>query len=213
MNEYSFSCNDLSINVEGIMAKKTGEKYQAIIDAAVRVIARQGYHNAQVSRIAKEAKVADGTIYLYFENKDDILISLFNEKMGAFIEEGRGRLAQAESIEQKLYILVHTHLSQLSRDQELAKVTQIELRQSNQEISEGIGAVMKQYFDLIEELIREGIEKGVFRSDLDVRLARKMIFGTLDEVTTSWVMKQCKYDLLSHVDPIHNLFQFGLKGK
>lgn len=82
------------------MAKKTGEKYQAIIDAAVRVIARQGYHNAQVSRIAKEAKVADGTIYLYFENKDDILISLFNEKMGAFIEEGRGRLAQAESIEQ-----------------------------------------------------------------------------------------------------------------
>jgi TetR/AcrR family fatty acid metabolism transcriptional regulator len=199
--------------VEGIMAKKTGEKYQAIIDAAVRVIARQGYHNAQVSRIAKEAKVADGTIYLYFENKDDILISLFNEKMGAFIEEGRGRLAQAESIEQKLYILVHTHLSQLSRDQELAKVTQIELRQSNQEISEGIGAVMKQYFDLIEELIREGIEKGVFRSDLDVRLARKMIFGTLDEVTTSWVMKQCKYDLLSHVDPIHNLFQFGLKGK
>lgn len=133
--------------------------------------------------------------------------------MGAFIEEGRGRLAQAESIEQKLYILVHTHLSQLSRDQELAKVTQIELRQSNQEISEGIGAVMKQYFDLIEELIREGIEKGVFRSDLDVRLARKMIFGTLDEVTTSWVMKQCKYDLLSHVDPIHNLFQFGLKGK
>ncbi|CAM5794933.1 MULTISPECIES: TetR/AcrR family transcriptional regulator [Brevibacillus] len=195
------------------MAKKTGEKYQAIIDAAVRVIARQGYHNAQVSRIAKEAKVADGTIYLYFENKDDILISLFNEKMGAFIEEGRGRLAQAESIEQKLYILVHTHLSQLSRDQELAKVTQIELRQSNQEISEGIGAVMKQYFDLIEELIREGIEKGVFRSDLDVRLARKMIFGTLDEVTTSWVMKQCKYDLLSHVDPIHNLFQFGLKGK
>ncbi|EMT52916.1 transcriptional regulator of fatty acid metabolism [Brevibacillus borstelensis AK1] len=195
------------------MAKKTGEKYQAIIDAAVRVIARQGYHNAQVSRIAKEAKVADGTIYLYFENKDDILISLFNEKMGAFIEEGRGRLAQAESIEQKLYILVHTHLSQLSRDQELAKVTQIELRQSNQEISEGIGAVMKQYFDLIEELIREGIEKDVFRSDLDVRLARKMIFGTLDEVTTSWVMKQCKYDLLSHVDPIHNLFQFGLKGK
>lgn len=92
-------------------------------------------------------------------------------------------------------------------------MTQIELRQSNQEISEGIGAVMKQYFDLIEELIREGIEKGVFRSDLDVRLARKMIFGTLDEVTTSWVMKQCKYDLLSHVDPIHNLFQFGLKGK
>lgn len=195
------------------MAKKTGEKYQAIIDAAVRVIARQGYHNAQVSKIAKEAKVADGTIYLYFENKDDILISLFNEKMGNFIETCRKRIAEATSIEQKMYILVHAHLSQLSKDPELAKVTQIELRQSNPEISEGIGTVMKQYFNLIDDVIREGMEQGIFRPDIEVRVARKMIFGTLDEVTTSWVMKQCKYDLVSHVDPIHNLFLFGMKGK
>ncbi|MFD2369989.1 TetR/AcrR family transcriptional regulator [Brevibacillus sp. GCM10020057] len=195
------------------MAKKTGEKYQAIIDAAVRVIARQGYHNAQVSRIAKEAKVADGTIYLYFENKDDILISLFNEKMGNFVETNRRQIAEASSIEQKLYVLVHAHLSQLSQDHDLARVTQIELRQSNPQISEGIGNVMKLYFDLIEEVIREGMDKGVFSSALDVRMARKMIFGTLDEVTTSWVMKQCKYDLVSHADSIHNLFLNGLKGK
>ncbi|WP_400164240.1 TetR/AcrR family transcriptional regulator [Brevibacillus sp. TJ4] len=195
------------------MAKKTGEKYQAIIDAAVRVIAQQGYHNAQVSKIAKEAKVADGTIYLYFENKDDILISLFNEKMGHFIETCRQRIMEQTSTEQKLYVLVHAHLSQLSQDQDLAKVTQIELRQSNQEISVGIGNVMKQYFNLIDEVIGEGIATGVFRTDLDVRMTRKMIFGTLDEVTTSWVMKQCKYDLVSHVDPIHNLFLYGLKGK
>ncbi|MGN7471296.1 TetR/AcrR family transcriptional regulator [Brevibacillus sp. SAFN-007a] len=195
------------------MAKKTGEKYQAIIDAAVRVIARQGYYSAQVSKIAKEAKVADGTIYLYFENKDDILISLFNEKMGQFVDENRKRISEATSIEQKLYVLVHAHLSQLAKDQDLAKVTQIELRQANPVISEGIGNVMKQYFNLIEEVIREGIEQGVFRPDLDIRMTRKMIFGTLDEVTTSWVMKQCKYDLVSHVDSIHNLFLYGMKGK
>jgi TetR/AcrR family fatty acid metabolism transcriptional regulator len=195
------------------MAKKTGEKYQAIIDAAVRVIARQGYHNAQVSKIAKEAKVADGTIYLYFENKDDILISLFNEKMGHFIQTCKERIQEKSSTEEKLYVLVHAHLSQLAQDQELAKVTQIELRQSNEEISVGIGAVMKQYFNLIDEVIEEGIATGVFRADLDVRTTRRMIFGTLDEVTTSWVMKQCKYDLVSHVDPIHNLFLYGLKGK
>jgi TetR/AcrR family fatty acid metabolism transcriptional regulator len=195
------------------MAKKTGEKYQAIIDAAVRVIAKQGYHNAQVSKIAKEAGVADGTIYLYFENKDDILISLFNEKMGQFIETCRERIAEAETVEQKLHVLVHAHLSQLSQDPELAKVTQIELRQSNPQISQGIGAVLKQYFNLIDDVIREGIAQGEFRSGMDVRLARKMIFGTLDEVTTSWVMKQCKYDLVSHVDPIHNLFLFGFMGK
>ncbi|GED60849.1 TetR/AcrR family transcriptional regulator [Brevibacillus formosus] len=195
------------------MAKKTGEKYQAIIDAAVRVIARQGYYSAQVSKIAKEAKVADGTIYLYFENKDDILISLFNEKMGQFVETNRKRISEATTIEQKLYVLIHAHLSQLSNDHDLAKVTQIELRQSSPVISEGIGNVMKQYFNLIDEVIVEGMEQGVFRSDLEVRITRKMIFGTLDEVTTSWVMKQCKYDLVSYVDSIHNLFLLGMKGK
>ena len=144
---------------------------------------------------------------------DDILISLFNEKMGNFVETNARRIAEAQSVEQKLYVLVHAHLSQLSKDHDLAKVTQIELRQSNPEISEGIGNVMKQYFNLIDKVILEGMEQGVFRSDLDVRIARKMIFGTLDEVTTSWVMKQCKYDLVSHVDSIHNLFLFGMKGK
>lgn len=195
------------------MAKKTGEKYQAIIDAAVRVIAKQGYHSAQVSRIAKEAKVADGTIYLYFENKDDILISLFNEKMGQFIETCRGRIEEATSIDQKLRVLVHAHLSQLSQDPEMAIVTQIELRQSNPEISQGIGVVLKQYFNLIDDVIKAGIQDGAFRADVDVRMARMMIFGTLDEATTSWVMKQCKYDLVSHVDPIHNLFLYGLMRK
>jgi TetR/AcrR family fatty acid metabolism transcriptional regulator len=199
--------------MEVYMAKKTGEKYQAIIDAAVTVISKHGYHNAQVSRIAKEAKVADGTIYLYFENKDDILISLFNEKMGQFIETCRGHIAQKETIEEKLYVLVHAHLSQLANNPDLAKVTQIELRQSNPLVSQGIGEVMKHYYNLIDDVIRLGIEQGAFRPDTDVRVARTMIFGTLDEATTSWVMKQCKYDLVSLVDPIHNLFLYGLMRK
>ncbi len=195
------------------MAKKTGEKYQAIIDAAVRVIAKHGYHNAQVSRIAKEAKVADGTIYLYFENKDDILISLFNEKMGQFIDTCQSRIQEARTIDEKVYVLVHAHLSQLAQNPEMAVVTQIELRQSNPEVSQGIGEVLKRYFRLIEEVIQEGMQQGVFRSDIDVRTARMMIFGTMDEAATSWVMRNCKYDLVSLVDPIHNLFLRGLMGK
>ncbi|MGO0060042.1 TetR/AcrR family transcriptional regulator [Brevibacillus fluminis] len=192
------------------MAKKTGEKYQAIIDAAVRVIAKHGYHNSQVSRIAREAKVADGTIYLYFENKDDILISVFNEKMGQFIETCRDRISTAGTIQEKLYILIHAHLSQLAQNPEFAIVTQIELRQSNEKISKGIGEVLKTYLTLIDGIIEAGIAEGVFRDELDVRMARKMIYGTIDETVTSWVMKQCKYDLTSLVEPIHNLFLYGL---
>lgn len=195
------------------MAKKTGEKYQAIIDAAVRVIAKHGYHNSQVSRIAKEAKVADGTIYLYFENKDDILISVFNEKIGQFIETCRERIAAAETVQDKLYILIQSHLSQLAQNPEFAIVTQIELRQSNEKISKGIGEVLKTYLTLIDGIIEQGIAEGVFREGVDVRMARKMIYGTMDETATSWVMKQCKYDLTSLVEPIHDLFLFGLVRK
>ncbi|MFL6558744.1 MAG: TetR/AcrR family transcriptional regulator, partial [Bacillus sp. (in: firmicutes)] len=80
--------------------KKSKPKYMHIIDAAVIVIAENGYHQDQVSKIAKQAGVADGTIYLYFKNKEDILISLFEEKMGSFIEKidtmiaGKGSAAE-----------------------------------------------------------------------------------------------------------------------
>ncbi|MCR8984404.1 TetR family transcriptional regulator [Brevibacillus laterosporus] len=192
------------------MAKKTGEKYQAIINAAVTVIAKHGYHNAQVSRIAKEAKVADGTIYLYFKNKDDVLISLFNEKMGQFVENCRELTSQAQDVSEKVSILIRSHLSQLAQDHNLAIVTQIELRQINPEVSQGIGEVLKSYFNLIDAVVQEGMDCGIFRSDIDVRMARTMIFGTLDQTVTSWIMKECKYDLVSLVDPIHNLFLKGL---
>lgn len=192
------------------MAKRTGEKYEAIIDAAVRVIAEFGYHNAQVSKIAREAKVADGTIYLYFENKDDVLISLFSEKMGSFISEVEETIQRFESPVEQLHQLIRLHFEHLDSDWELAIVTQIELRQSNPEVRKGIGQILKRYLDMIDRIVEDGIRKGVFRSDLDVRMTRKMIFGTIDETVTSWIMNDHKYSLLSQVDPILNLFVYGI---
>ncbi|MGA9174081.1 MAG: TetR/AcrR family transcriptional regulator [Thermoactinomyces sp.] len=192
------------------MAKRTGEKYEAIIEAAIRVIARYGYHNAQVSKIAREAKVADGTIYLYFENKDDVLISLFSEKMGSFITRVEQELEQIKSPSDQLYKLIQLHFEHLERDHELALVTQIELRQSNPEVRKGIGEILKRYLNVIDQIIERGIETGIFRDNLDVRITRKMIFGTLDETVTSWIMNNHKYSLLDQVDDIHRLFIYGM---
>ncbi|ARK31661.1 TetR/AcrR family transcriptional regulator [Halalkalibacter krulwichiae] len=187
------------------MGKKKGPKYNQIIEAAVRVIAKHGYHQAQVSKIAKEAGVADGTIYLYFENKEDILISLFEEKMGSFVETIRERIASEKSAAEKLLIAVKMHFEQLQADQNLAIVTQLELRQSNTELRLKINSIFKNYLILLDELLTEGKEAGQFLSDLDNRLARQMVFGTLDEVVTNWVMKECKYDLVASADPVHRL--------
>ncbi|MBD1372889.1 TetR/AcrR family transcriptional regulator [Hazenella sp. IB182357] len=191
------------------MAKRTGAKYDAIIEAAVKVIAEYGYHNTQVSKIAREAKVADGTIYLYFENKDDVLISLFSDKMGRFISQVEEALQQVESPIDKLYHLIRLHFENLERDHMLAIVTQIELRQSNPEVRKGIGKILKRYLNVIDQILIDGVKQNLFRSDMDIRITRRMIFGTLDETVTSWITKNHKYKLLEQVDDIHNLFIHG----
>ncbi|WP_053364285.1 TetR/AcrR family transcriptional regulator [Bacillus sp. FJAT-27251] len=189
--------------------KKNKPKYRQIIDAAVVVIAENGYHQAQVSKIAKQACVADGTIYLYFKNKEDILISLFQEKMGTFVEIIEGKIAGKETAAEKLLMLVETHLKLLSEDLHLAIVTQLELRQSNKELRLKVNEVLKGYLNLIDKIIIEGIEKKEFGSSLDVRLARQMIFGTIDETVTSWVMNEQKYDLPALAGPVHQLLING----
>jgi TetR/AcrR family fatty acid metabolism transcriptional regulator len=206
MNDHS-----LAWSKETTMAKKTGEKYQAIIEAAVKVIAKFGYHQAQVAKIAKEAKVADGTIYLYFENKEDILISLFAEKMGQFIEVAETKISQQELAEEKLRTLIYMHFYQLSENPDLAVVTQLELRQSNPELRRQINEVLKKYLTLIDQIVQSGIQQEIFNKGIDPLLARQMIFGTLDESVTNWLLKDRKFNLVSLVDPIHNLFLNGLK--
>ncbi|WP_066365935.1 TetR/AcrR family transcriptional regulator [Neobacillus fumarioli] len=189
--------------------KKAKPKYMQIIDAAVVVIAENGYHQAQVSKIAKQAGVADGTIYLYFKNKEDILISLFEEKMGVFVEKIEKNIEGKLTATEKLLVLIETHLSLLSEDHHLAIVTQLELRQSIKELRLKINNVLKGYLQVIDKILIEGKETGEFSKDLDVRLARQMIFGTIDETVTSWVMNEEKYDLKALAPQIHRMFIKG----
>ncbi|WP_242240599.1 TetR/AcrR family transcriptional regulator [Bacillus cereus group sp. BfR-BA-01309] len=201
MNDYSFSHL-----LEGdSKVKKNRPKYNQIIDAAVIVIAEKGYHQAQVSKIAKQAGVADGTIYLYFKNKEDILISLFQEKMGEFVETIRQKTAGIESAVSKLFMLVETHFLLLSQNDPLAIVTQLELRQSNQDLRLKINEVLKGYLQVMDEILEIGIKQGEFQADLNVRVARQMIFGTVDEVVTNWVMSDHKYDLVALSKTVHGL--------
>ncbi|WP_026693716.1 TetR/AcrR family transcriptional regulator [Peribacillus kribbensis] len=183
--------------------KRNRPKFKQIIDAAVIVIAENGYHQAQVSKIAKQAGVADGTIYLYFKNKEDILISLFQEKMGLFVETIEHELKGAHSASDKLLILIEQHFRQLSDDHHLAIVTQLELRQSNKELRLKINDVLKGYLELMDKILLEGIANGEFSENLDTKLARQMIFGTIDETVTTWVMNEQKYSLIQLARQLH----------
>jgi len=193
--------------------KKNKPKYRQIIEAAVRVIAENGFYSSQVSKIATEAGVADGTIYLYFKNKEDILVSVFKEKMGQFIERTKKSIDQQPTASDKLLTLIKMHFQQLAEDHHLAVVTQLELRQSKKALRFEINNVLKPYLAIIDEIINEGIEEKMFRNDLNLPLVRQMIFGTLDETVTTWVMKDHRYGLVEQAEDVHELMINGISIK
>lgn len=191
--------------------KNKKPKYNQIMEAAIKVIAENGFHGAQVSKVAKEAGVAEGTIYLYFKNKEDILISIFTEKMGQYVQEVIKETSKKQNAKEKLYTLIEMHFKQFMNNHHLAVVTQLELRQSNYDLRLKINKnILKPHVDVIDKIIVEGIEEGVFKSNINIRLMRQMIFGTLDDIVTNWVMNDHKYDLLEQVEEVYELLTNGL---
>jgi len=200
MNGYSFI----------IMARKrTPEKRGRILDAAVKVFARRGYFAARVADIAGQAGVADGTIYLYFRNKEDILVSLFDEIMAEHIEKGREELAAVEGAADRLRVIAQHHLRLLGGNRDLAVVFQVEFRQSTKFMERFTAGWLHDYLAVISEVIEEGQRDGTFRPDLSRKLATKAFFGALDEMVTSWILSAKEYDLVSQAGPVVDLFLRG----
>src|SRR5213595_672509 len=186
------------------------DKPQQIIDAAVRVFARNGYYNSRVSDIAREAGIASGTIYLYFKTKDDILVTLFREKMAEWVASVRREIAAEGDPVAKIRKIVALHFRVLEENPDLAEVVQVELRQGQKFFRGASAHEISAYFDLIASVLQEGVEAGVFRGDLPVKVATKMLFGAMDQVTTSWVLGKRGYRLADAAEPVANIFLKGV---
>jgi TetR/AcrR family fatty acid metabolism transcriptional regulator len=193
-----------------LMARpRTPDKRSRILEAAVKVFARKGYFGARVSDVAKAARVADGTIYLYFRNKEDILVSLFDEVMSEHIARGRLELRAVEGAEARLLVIAKHHLRLLGANRDLAVVFQVELRQSTKFMERFTAGWLQDYLAIISEVIEEGRSDGTFRPDLSRTLATKAFFGALDEMVTSWVLSPKEYDLVRQAGPVVDLFLRG----
>lgn len=196
------------------LKEKDRGKHEQIMDAAVKVFAKKGFYNSKVSEIAREASVADGTIYLYFKNKDDILISLFEEKMQLWIQRVDEAVAEVDDPLAKVRAFVSQHLFMIQEHKNLAEVMQIELRQSSKFMRRYVPVKYLEYLDLIGKIIEEGIQKGVIRPDVVPAIAKRAIFGALDEMLLYWVLaKKPKYSLEQSVEQISHLFIDGLRVK
>lgn len=187
---------------------KSPDKHHKIILAATKVFAKKGFFNARISDIAKEAKVADGTIYLYFANKLDILLSVFAQETEKLINKVTNLLNAEEDVQKKLTIFITHHLQAMRKNRPLAEVIHIELRQASKLIKEYRSNTFSEYLDLMAAIIQEGQGKGVFRPDIDVQLAKLALFGALDETSRIWLASGA--DLDKAIAQLTLLFQNAL---
>ena len=198
------------------MRDKNPEKRVRILDAALKVFATRGFYNAKVSEVAREAGVADGTIYLYFESKDALLIALFEDRMQRIIARANDELARSEgSVLDKIRQAIALHLSLVVDDPDLAEFITVELRQSGKFVKEYDNPKFTEYLRIFRDLILAGQEQGLIRRTVDARLVVRAIFGALDELllTLSLTHRNRSVDINATVDGLCDIFFDGIRAR
>lgn len=177
--------------------RRSGDKRDRILEAAVRVFAKNGFHATRVSDVAKAAGVADGTIYLYFRSKDEVLVSLFEdrvEKLLGFMSEELPKLPTAP---QRLRAVIDMQLGLLEGERELAEVVTVIVRQSTRLLKEYAAPKFLAYLDAIARIVAEGQSTGNFRKDVSPHIAARAIFGALDGITLTWALGRAEQGALA----------------
>jgi TetR/AcrR family fatty acid metabolism transcriptional regulator len=188
-------------------------KRESILRAATSVFARNGYFNSKVADIAREAEVADGTVYLYFKSKEEILHSIFDQNMAEAIASGRVLIEKLDDPGEKLRRIAMLHLERLGSDRDLAVVFQVELRGSTKFMREFSAAGFAEYLGLLRKTFEEGQRSGVFRKDLSAKLVSKILFGALDEMATNWIISKRNYKLAPMAEVVMDVFLNGVSAQ
>jgi TetR/AcrR family fatty acid metabolism transcriptional regulator len=187
------------------------DKFQRILDAAVAVFAEKGFFPSRIADIADRADVADGTVYLYFKSKEDILMAAINTAFDAFMSLARTELQKVSDPAERLRRLAYLHLEALGSNRNMAVVFQMELRQSTRFLAEFSHHHMIEYLRLVREAIIDGQAKGIFRREMSDKYAANCFFGALDEMVTSWVLSEHEYPLVNVADVVLDIFLNGMR--
>jgi TetR/AcrR family fatty acid metabolism transcriptional regulator len=189
---------------------RKNEKYKKILEAAIKIFSKYGYHKSTVSQIAKEAGVADGTIYLYFKNKDDILRSFFNYKTKEVFSKFKEEVRQGKNALDKLRRLITCHLKAFESNREMAIVYEVETKRRRHLSDDKIREISNLYQEIVKEIIELGQQEGTIRKDLSIPLVKQFMVGAIDEVITTWLYSSKKYSLSSMAEPLIDLIIKGI---
>lgn len=173
-----------------------------ILDAAVRIFAEEGFFAARTRDIAAAAGVAEGTIYLYFDGKDDLLLSAFREKVDEFSSSLTALLGEEASFSERLTRLIRMQFEGIEVQPELATVLLMETRQSSKFYGEPVRAVLRSYARMIDDLLALGVAEGALRPDLDIPLSRRVLVGAMEEIELDWLLGDRSRPLSTQADQL-----------
>lgn len=187
-------------------------KRERILDAAERVFARRGFYNARVSEVAQAAGVADGTIYLYFRSKDDLLISLFESRMERVNKGLAGAIAGEKTAPKKLAAFVAAYFAMIHENPVVAEVLTIELRQSSKFMKAYPNPRFGDFLRLLAGIVAEGQDRGELENDVPAQFCARAIFGIIDELALTWLLSgKGKFDIDRAGDWVAAIILRGLK--
>ena len=200
--------------------KRTVDKRTVILDAALKTFVKRGYPETRVSEIAAEARVAEGTLYNYFQSKEDLLLALFDEKWGGIIDDIRKKISRLDDPNKKLKVMFSLVVRMFRKDRHLAEIFLIDVKQSSIFLKNYPVNRVVEFIDLIEEILEEGKRKGIYRKDLDTHVAKMIIFGAAQGILLSWVLsesdavksKTFKFSLYRAAKTLRDVFKAGLTG-
>lgn len=192
-----------------------------ILDAALRTFVKRGYSETKVAEIASEAGVAEGTLYNYFQSKEDLLLALFDEKWGGIIDEIKKKISRLDDPNKKLKAVFSLVVRMFKKNRHLAELFMVDVKQSSIFLTNYTINRIVQFLDLIEEILEEGKRKGIYRKDLDSRVAKMVIFGAAQGILLSWVLSESKevknqtfkFSLYRAAKTLKDIFKSGLVGE
>lgn len=180
---------------------RSPDRKSLILKAAIKVFARYGFSNARTAVIAREARVAEGTIYNYFKSKDDLILTIFEMTWRDLISRMRQALRPIQDPIQKMAVVLTSVVDLFESDPQLAEVFLVELRQSGKCFSSEPMAVILEFLDLLEEILKEGIARGVIRKDIHLKVARGFLFGAVENILLGRLLRKTHPELFKKEKP------------
>lgn len=194
------------------MRKKTIRKQQ-IIQAAIEVFSKSNFQNASISEIAQKADIAEGTIYQYFKNKEDLFFSIPAQKTKEFCRELDLHLQGIHDAVSKIRKLIWYYLYFFKMNPDYARTLMLEMRVSKSFIQSKTYGSLKGFTDKVLEIIKEGQTEGIVRKDINQYLIRELMLGILEHRVTRWLLKEENYDLLENYSEVFDLIFNGIKNR